>query len=71
VVSFHRVPDAKTVKNRLHLDLEVDDIGAATARIESLGSKRLPSDDFSEYGFSWRVMADPDGNEFCLVYSAS
>ena len=61
----------QTVKNRLHFDLEVDDIGAATERIERLGGKRLPSDDFSEYGFHWRVMTDPDGNEFCLVYVPS
>jgi predicted enzyme related to lactoylglutathione lyase len=59
------------MKNRLHFDLEVDDIGAATERIERLGGKRLPSDDFSEYGFHWRVMTDPDGNEFCLVYVPS
>ena len=69
VVSFHRVPEAKTVKNRLHLDVEVEDVETATAGIEGLGGRRLPSDDFSEHGFNWRVMADPEGNEFCLVYS--
>ena len=68
-VSFHRVPEAKVVKNRLHFDLAVDEVEAASARIEDLGGARLGSDDFSEYGFRWRVMADPEGNEFCLVYS--
>ena len=67
VVSFQRVPEPRTVKNRLHLDVEVDDIEAATVRVESMGGTRLSSDDFSEHGFHWRVMADPDGNEFCLV----
>jgi predicted enzyme related to lactoylglutathione lyase len=67
-VSFHRVPDAKIVKNRLHLDIAVDDVEAASARIEDLGGSRLAHDDFHEYGFNWRVMADPEGNEFCLVY---
>jgi predicted enzyme related to lactoylglutathione lyase len=69
VVSFHRVSEAKVGKNRLHFDIAVDDVGAASARIEDLGGVRLPFDEFGEYGFHWRVMADPEGNEFCLVYS--
>ena len=68
-VSFHRVPEAKVVKNRLHFDVAVDDVETASARIEGIGGTRLASDDFSEHGFHWRVMADPEGNEFCLVYS--
>ena len=68
VVSFQRVPESKTIKNRLHLDVEVDDVDAAQARIERLGGRRLPMDDFHEYGFHWRQMEDPEGNEFCLIY---
>ena len=68
-VSFHRVPEAKVVKNRLHFDVAVDDVETASARIEDLGGMRLAFDDFSEYWFHWRVMADPEGNEFCLIYS--
>ena len=30
--------------------------------------QRVPEDDFREYGYSWRTMADPEGNEFCLIY---
>jgi predicted enzyme related to lactoylglutathione lyase len=71
VVSFQRVPDPKTVKNRVHLDIAVDDVEAATARIEALGGSRHAAGDFSEYGFRWRVMADPEGNEFCLVVQAT
>jgi predicted enzyme related to lactoylglutathione lyase len=67
-VNFQRVPEPKTVKNRLHFDLQVDDVAMATARIEALGGRRLPMDDFYEYGYRWRVMADPEGNEFCLTY---
>ena len=67
-ISFQRVPEPKTLKNRLHLDIQVDDIEQATAQIETLGGRRLPGEDFREHGFRWRVMVDPEGNEFCLVY---
>ncbi len=67
-ISFQRVPEPKTVKNRLHFDIWVDDVEWATTQIETLGGRRLPLEDFQEFGFRWRVMADPEGNEFCLVY---
>jgi predicted enzyme related to lactoylglutathione lyase len=67
-VSFQYVPEPKTVKNRLHFDMRLDDVGQATTQIEALGGQQLPLEDFQEYGFRWRVMADPEGNEFCLVY---
>jgi predicted enzyme related to lactoylglutathione lyase len=69
LVTFQRVPEVKSVKNRLHFDVTVDDVEYATARIESLGGGRLPTEDFSEDGFSWRVMVDPEGNEFCLIFT--
>jgi predicted enzyme related to lactoylglutathione lyase len=65
---FQHVPEPKTLKNRLHLDIRVDDIEPATVQIETLGGRRLPVEDFQEHGYRWRVMADPEGNEFCLVY---
>jgi predicted enzyme related to lactoylglutathione lyase len=68
-LSFQRVPEAKTVKNRLHLDVVVDDLDMACAQIEELGGGRTPSEDLEEYGFRWRLMTDPDGNEFCLILS--
>ena len=68
VLSFQRVPEGKTVKNRLHLDIEVGDVKLAQDRIEALGGRRLPLQDFAEYGFRWRQMADPEGNEFCLIF---
>ncbi len=67
-VSFQRVPEAKAGKNRLHFDVGVDDVDVATATIEALGGTRVPHDDYHEYGYNWRLMADPEGNEFCLIY---
>jgi predicted enzyme related to lactoylglutathione lyase len=67
-VCFQRVPEPKTVKNRLHFDIAVDDVDAACARVEELGGRRRDEHDFHEHGYSWRRMADPDGNEFCLIY---
>jgi predicted enzyme related to lactoylglutathione lyase len=59
------VPDDKSGKNRLHLDLIVDDLDSATAEIEGLGGRWLEPGQTRELeGFRWRLMADPDGNEF-------
>ena len=64
-VGFQHVPEAKSGKNRLHLDLVVDDLGASTAEIEGLGGRWLePGATHELEGFQWRCMADPDGNEF-------
>ena len=63
---FQRVPEAKSMKNRLHLDLLVDDPEDACARIEELGGRRSVEEPFTEYGFTWIVMQDPEGNEFCI-----
>jgi predicted enzyme related to lactoylglutathione lyase len=67
-VSFQRVPEAKVGKNRLHFDLLVTDVEVACARVEAIGGRRFGGQDFHEHGFSWRVMVDPQGNEFCLIY---
>ena len=65
VVGFQQVPDVKAGKNRLHLDLIVDDLDGATAEIEGLGGRWLEPGQTRELeGFQWRLMADPDGNEF-------
>jgi predicted enzyme related to lactoylglutathione lyase len=61
---FQRVPDPTPGKARMHLDVHVDDLDAATARAESLGATR--GMDVDEQGMSWRVMTDPEGNPFCL-----
>ena len=59
------LPEQHKHKNRAHIDLDVKDLEAAVRRVVDLGGTRL--DEFSEYGITWAVMADPDGNEFCLV----
>jgi hypothetical protein len=63
---FQRVPEAKTVKNRVHLDLHVgpERHDAEVARMESLGGRKLwYSDDRG--GKCW-TLADIEGNEFCV-----
>ena len=64
------VPEPKTVKTRLHLDLDHPsgfDIEAEAQRLMDLGARRL-SDVINEFGpeSGWIVMADPEGNEFCV-----
>ena len=67
IVGFQRVPEAKAGKNRVHLDLVVDDLDAATAEVEQLGGRWLEPGQTRELeGFQWRCMADPEGNEFDL-----
>lgn len=63
-VGFQQVPEAKSMKNRLHLDLIVEDLDASTAEIERLGGRwREPGQTRELEGFRWRQMTDPDGNE--------
>ena len=62
-LSFFRVGDDKSVKNRLHLDLVPDDQQAEVARLEALGATRV---DIGQGDVAWVVMADPEGNEFCV-----
>jgi predicted enzyme related to lactoylglutathione lyase len=62
---FLRVPEKKAGKNRLHLDLRPQDQAAEVARLEELGATR--TDVGQGPDVSWIVMADPDGNEFCVL----
>ncbi|MFD3925867.1 VOC family protein [Streptomyces sp. NPDC058614] len=63
---FQRVPEPKTVKNRLHLDLHAgaERREAEVARLEGLGASVLRQ--VKEPGGEWVVMTDPEGNEFCV-----
>jgi predicted enzyme related to lactoylglutathione lyase len=65
-LAFQVVPEPKEHKNRLHLDLNVDDVGAATVAAEQLGATRI-GDVVEEDDGRFQVMGDPAGNEFCLV----
>jgi Glyoxalase-like domain len=64
-LAFHRVPEAKTVKNRLHLDLISSDFTAEADRLLSLGATRVT--DVEQGGARWTTFRDPEGNEFDLV----
>ncbi len=64
---FQRVAEPKAGKNRVHVDLSVRNVVAAKTRIEALGGRR--AEGYERGGFL--VMADPEGNEFCLVPTAT
>jgi hypothetical protein len=63
---FQRVPESKTVKNRLHLDVRVgaDRREAEVARLVQLGATELWRS--SQGPYEWVTLADPEGNEFCV-----
>jgi predicted enzyme related to lactoylglutathione lyase len=63
-VLFVKVPEAKTIKNRLHLDLRPDDQDAEVARVVALGARHV---DVGQRDVTWVVLADPEGNEFCVL----
>lgn len=63
--SFAAVPEAKVAKNRVHVDLDVEDVDAEADRLVALGATRLG--DFKEQGYRWTTLADPEGNEFDVV----
>ena len=62
---FLQVPEGRVAKNRVHLDLEVDDLDEARGRAEPLGAKVVHEKD--EYGVHWFTYQDPEGNEFCMA----
>jgi len=64
-LAFQRVAEEKTVKNRLHLDIQVEDRAAAAARVVAKGGRVIAEHDHPG-GHSWTVLADPQGNEFCV-----
>jgi predicted enzyme related to lactoylglutathione lyase len=68
VLSFQRVPEPKSVKNRVHLDIRVEELQEATDAVLALGGswdeQELALDDAR-----WRTMKDPEGNEFDIFVS--
>lgn len=61
---FFKVPEPKTVKNRVHVDLATQHPDAEIARLVGLGATRVEY--LERNGRSWTVMLDPEGNEFCV-----
>jgi len=64
---FVPAADTKSGKNRLHLDFRPDDQDREVERLVSLGAQLV---DVGQGDVSWRVLADPEGNEFCILSSA-
>jgi predicted enzyme related to lactoylglutathione lyase len=60
------VTEPKAAKNRMHFDIETPDVEAEADRLEALGARRLEADVRHEHGTTWIVLADPEGNEFCV-----
>jgi len=67
-ILLQRVPEPKTGKNRMHLDIRTEDYEGLAERLVALGARRLNPGVTTEHGTasSWIVMADPEGNEFCV-----
>jgi hypothetical protein len=65
---FVRVPESKTIKNRLHLDFRPEDRDLEVDRLLELGAVRV---DVGQGERPWIVLADPEGNEFCVLGARS
>ncbi len=66
ILFFTRSADSKVGKNRLHLDLSPDDRDAEVERLVNMGARNV---DIGQGDRSWVVLADPEGNEFCVLRS--
>jgi predicted enzyme related to lactoylglutathione lyase len=64
---LQQVDDVKLGKNRLHIDLRTGDLDAEVGRILGLGASLLTEQPVAEDGWRWHILADPDGNEFCVL----
>jgi hypothetical protein len=65
-ICFVPVAEPKTVKNRLHIDINPDDRDGEVQRLLTLGARQV---DVGQGEVSWVVLADPEGNEFCVLRS--
>ena len=63
-LDFVRLDEPKKAKSRLHLDFRPDDQGAEVARLVAHGARRV---DIGQGDRPWVVLADPEGNEFCVL----
>lgn len=64
---LQRVEDPKQAKNRLHLDLRTRELEPEVERIRAVGGVILTEEPMAEFGYRWQILADPDGNELCVV----
>lgn len=63
-LAFQQVPEPRVGKNRIHLDLAAVDLNAFTERVISLGGSKVEDHEMGD--FTWSVLADPEGNVFCV-----
>lgn len=66
-LDFVRIHEGRTAKSRLHLDFRPDDQAAEVTRLEAHGARRV---DVGQGEQPWGVLADPEGNEFCVISGA-
>jgi predicted enzyme related to lactoylglutathione lyase len=66
-ILLQRTGDAKRGKNRVHLDLRTRDLDTEVSRVVALGATRQTAEPVEEHGWTWHILADPDGNEFCVL----
>lgn len=66
-ILLQRTDDAKRGKNRVHLDLRTRDLDAEVSRVLALGATRQTTEPIEEHGWTWHILLDPDGNEFCVL----
>jgi predicted enzyme related to lactoylglutathione lyase len=65
-LGFQKVPDPTPGKNRVHLDFSAEDVDGEVSRLTEAGANEVGRNQFSE-NFRWVVMADPEGNVFCVA----
>jgi len=63
---FIKVPEPRTVKNRMHMDVAANDREAEIERLIGLGATRGETHKMPEWGITWTVLQDPEGNELCV-----
>ncbi|HEV7421980.1 MAG TPA: VOC family protein [Mycobacterium sp.] len=64
-LGFQRVPDPTPGKNRVHLDFATDDVEGEVSRLVAAGATETGRHNIGDFG--WVVLADPDGNAFCVA----
>ena len=64
---LQQVPETKSTKNRMHLDLRTRDLTAEVDRLIQAGATQVTKIPLVEHDWQWHVLGDPDGNEFCVL----
>jgi predicted enzyme related to lactoylglutathione lyase len=64
---LQQVPEPKSVKNRMHMDLHVADVEGEVRRLQALGARKVQEQPNCLGDYCWYLLADPEGNEFCVA----